>query len=151
MASSRNHGTTLQRVERLGIIYQLRLTVMPVILVIARRYRGVKLLVPSAWNSLACISRISSKTKMSLESLFRNEVMAATGRGDQNRDEWEEVVARKKEKRRIEKEKKKEGRKIGKVENRCFSLMRSLPGEWKQEKLRTGGSLRATGFSIDTR
>lgn len=106
MASSRNHGTTLQRVERLGIIYQLRLTVMPVILVIARRYRGVKLLVPSAWNSLACISRISSKTKMSLESLFRNEVMAATGRGDQNRDEWEEVVARKKEKRRIEKEKK---------------------------------------------
>lgn len=43
---------------------------------------------------------------MSLESLFRNEVMAATGRGDQNRDEWEEVVARKKEKRRIEKEKK---------------------------------------------
>lgn len=48
MASSRNHGTTLQRVERLGIIYQLRLTVMPVILVIARRYRGVKLLVPSA-------------------------------------------------------------------------------------------------------
>lgn len=151
MASSRNHGTTLQRVERLGIIYQLRLTVMPVILVIARRYRGVKLLVPSAWNSLACISRISSKTKMSLESLFRNEVMAATGRGDQNRDEWEEVVARKKEKRRIEKKKEKEGRKIGKVENRCFSLMRSLPGEWKQEKLRTGGSLRTTGFSIDTR
>ena len=114
MASSRNHGTTLQRVERLGIIYQLRLTVMPVILVIARRYRGVKLLVPSAWNSLACISRISSKTKMSLESLFRNEVMAATGRGDQNRDEWEEVVARKKKKGKRKKknrERKKEGRK----------------------------------------
>lgn len=35
--------------------------------------------------------------------------------------------------------KKREERKIGKVGNRWLSLMRSLPGEWKQEKLRTGG------------
>lgn len=43
----------------------------------------------------------------------------------------------------------KKERKIGKVGNRWLSLMRSLPGEWKQEKLRTGGG--TTRFSIDTR
>lgn len=43
-----------------------------------------------------------------------------------------------------EKGKKREGRKIGKVGNRWLSLMRSLPGEWKQEKLRTGGGLQGS-------
>lgn len=69
--------------------------------------------------------------------------------GNQNpREEWKEVVARREEGKRRRGGEKKE-RKIGKVGNRWLSLMRSLPGEWKQEKLRTGGG--TTRFSIDTR
>lgn len=76
--------------------------------------------------------------------------MATTGRRESKTERRMEGSCRAEGRGEEEKERgKKKERKIGKVGNRWLSLMRSLPGEWKQEKLRTGGG--TTRFSIDTR
>lgn len=65
--------------------------------------------------------------------------------GQSNGHDWSSGIKTEKNGRKLSRggekgrREKREERKIGKVGNRWLSLMRSLPGEWKQEKLRTGG------------